>query len=37
VEEGKKDQIEFVEARKDAAKAFKPAEQLLDFVAPAIA
>ena len=36
MEEGEKDQIEFVEARKDAAKTFEPAEQPLDFVAPAV-
>jgi hypothetical protein len=37
VEEGKKDDIEFVEAREDATKALEPAEQPLDFIAPAIA
>src|SRR5208283_3413986 len=36
VEEGEKDQIQFVEAGKDATKAFEPAEQPLDFVAPAV-
>ncbi len=36
MEEGKKDHIQFVEARKDAAEAFEPAKQPLDFVAPAV-
>lgn len=33
---GKRDDIEFVEARKDAAKTFESAEQELDFVAPTV-
>src|SRR5208282_2988348 len=36
MEEGEKDHVEFVEAREDATKTFEPAEQALDFVAPAV-
>ena len=36
MEEAEKDQVEFVEAREDATKAFEPAEQALNFVAPAV-
>jgi len=36
VEESEEDDIEFVEAREDAAEAFEPAEEPLDLVALAV-
>jgi hypothetical protein len=36
VNEGSEHQIELFEAGEDAAKAFEPAEQALDLVAPAL-
>ena len=36
MEEAEEDEIEFVEPGEDATKAFEPAEQSLNFVAPPV-